>query len=99
MTVRSPFYPCQTEAGSTYVVDSRTDRVVREFLIPADVVGRWKRAKTHADKLNLEHVRRTYAMRQRRTVALLALAVILGAVEVGTGALSNLAESVISATR
>lgn len=97
--VREPYHPSQTATGETYVVDGRSNRVVATFNNNPDTTVRWILAKSEANRLNAEFVRNVYSTRQRVTVAVITLAVILAAIEVGTGDLSRAVENVISLGR
>lgn len=97
MTVREPFYPAQTESGETYVVDGRTKKVVHTISSSPDTTVRWRLAQSEAHRRNSAHVRAVYSNRQRLTVGILTLLLVLGALEAGTGDLSALAERVINA--
>lgn len=73
-----PFYPCQVPTGGTYVVDSRTGRVVRDFWA-LDLVARWRSAQKEAERMNNAFEARFYVRRRWMVLAVLA-AVIFGAV-------------------
>lgn len=74
-----PFYPCQTVSGETYVVDARSNRVVRNVAMSFDVGQRWAEAKRIANRMNNERVIAVYA-RRRAVVQWIAVCVIIGGV-------------------
>jgi hypothetical protein len=92
-----PFYPCQTTTGETYVVDGRTQTVVRQISTSFDTTARWREAKRIAAKLNGEHIHRVYAARQRTTLGCLTLLVVAFLIEVASGDLSRIIGKAISA--
>jgi len=98
---RAPYYPAQTQSGETYVVDGRFNppRIVSTVACSFDTTERWHIATLRARRFNDDHLSAIYARRRLRVTVVLAILVLLAAVEIGTGALSALAESVITATR
>jgi hypothetical protein len=92
-----PFYPCQTVTGETFVIDDRSNTIARQISSSFDTTERWREAKRIADKLNRDHIRRTYAKRQRAAFGCLILVVVLFVIEVASGDLSEAVRSVINA--
>jgi hypothetical protein len=78
MRTLRPFYASQTQTGETYVVDGRSNKVVRTVVSSFDTTERWREAQRIANKLNAANVTTVYA--RRRALALLVVLALLVAV-------------------
>jgi hypothetical protein len=72
-----PFYPCQLEDGSTYVMDNRRSVVVATMDRSADTVDRWRAAKLEAARRNAEWVQEQLTLSRRLRLGFTVLVMVV----------------------
>jgi CHASE3 domain sensor protein len=89
MTSLRPFYPAQTVSGETYIVDSRSGKVIRTVAQSFDTTERWRMAQRLANQLNAAHVQAVHESRRLGCALGLILAIGVLVLWLVTGGLSD----------